>query len=133
MTVIAFNFTKITAQRKRPVKGKISVTNNVDVRKVEEAKLSLNEKKGAMRVDFSFTTKYEPDVGSITLEGDLVYLDTEATVAEAIAAWKKTKHLPKPVMNPILQAVFTKCHVQGLIMSKDLNLPPPIRLPTPQV
>lgn len=133
MTVIAFNFTKIVAQRKRPVKGKISITNNVSVSGVEEAKLNLDNKKGAMRVEFSFVTKYEPDVGAITLEGDLVYLDTEARVAEAIAAWKKTKRLPKPIMNPILQAVFTKCHIEGLLMSKDLNLPPPVRLPSPQV
>jgi hypothetical protein len=133
MTVIAFNFTKLSGQRKRPIKGKISISNNVAVREVEEAKLNLDNKKGAIRIEFTFVTKYEPDMGILTLEGDLVYLDIEAKIEEALAAWKKTKKLPKPILNPVLQTVFTRCHIQGLLLSKDLNLPPPVRLPTPQV
>ena len=42
MTVIGFSFTKMLIEKKSPVKGKVSINNNVGIRDVEETKLNIN-------------------------------------------------------------------------------------------
>jgi hypothetical protein len=43
--------------------------------------------------------------------------------------WKKDKKLPKEIMPVILNTVLNKCNIQALILSEQINLPPPIPMP----
>ena len=54
-------------------------------------------------------------------------------VKEVLDGWKKDKKLPKEIMTTILNSVLTKCNIQALILSEQINLPPPIPLPKLQV
>ncbi|MBU1199713.1 MAG: hypothetical protein KKF46_00720 [Nanoarchaeota archaeon] len=129
MTVIGFSFTKMLIEKKNPVKGKVSINNNVAIKTVEETTLNINADKKALKLDFEFTSIYEPGIGNIQMLGEVVYLADKAKAADIIKQWKKNKKLDKDVMTAVLNNVLAKCNIQALILSKDMNLPPPIPLP----
>ena len=107
-----------------------NVSNNVAIDKVDEKKISLaNDKQKVLAFTFNFTSKYEPDIGSINFIGDILLMEEAKKAKEILDGWKKGKKLPKEVMTGILNTVLNKCNIQALIMSEQINLPPPIPLP----
>ena len=130
MTIVGFDFTKIDAEKKGPVKGKISINNNVTIKSVEEHNLNLGkEKQNALKFVFEFASKYDPNIGIIKLVGNVIYMAEQKKIKEVLDGWKKDKKLPKDISTSILNTVLTKCNIQSLILSRDINLPPPIPLP----
>ena len=129
MTVIGFSFTKMMIEKKNPVKGKISINNNVGIKDLEETKLNLNTNKKALKLNFEFTSAYEPNIGKILLTGEVIYLVDKGKADDIVKNWKKNKKIEKEMMTQILNNVLNKCNVQALILSKDMSLPPPIPLP----
>lgn len=133
MPIIGFNFTKINVERKEGAAGKVSIKNNVTVKGVEETNLALGkEKQNALKILFEFTSKYEPKIGNILIEGDLMFMGETKKVKEIMDNWSKNKKIPKDVMGNILNTILTRCNIQALILSQDVNLPPPIPLPKVQ-
>lgn len=130
MTIVGFNFTKLEAEKKEMAKGKININNNVSITGVAEKSLSLaNDKQKVLSFTFEFMAKYDPDMGSIKLIGDVLFMDEAKKAKEILDGWKKDKKLPKEIMPGILNTVLTKCNIQALILSEQVNLPPPIQLP----
>ena len=130
MTIIANNFTKITVEKKGPAKGKVNISNNVSIENVEKTELSVGAaKQPAARFIFEFVSKYEPKVGEIILNGELVFLEKDDKVTEIVAEWKKSKRVKKEIMAPVLNNILTKCNIEALILSREINLPPPVQLP----
>ena len=130
MTIIGFNFNKINVEKKTSVKGKINISNNISIKSVEEYPLAVGktQQKG-LKFTFEFVSKYEPKVAEINLTGSVLTLQEAPKVEELVNAWKKDKKLPKEVMTPVINTALTKCNIQALILSQELNLPPPIPLP----
>ena len=130
MTIIGFNFTKINVEKKEGVKGKISIANNVTIKDVSQRDLNLGtEKQNALKFVFEFTSVYEPNLGNITLTGDVLYLADSKKAKDILDQWKKDKKIAKDIMSNILNMVLAKCNIEALILSQDVNLPPPIPLP----
>ncbi|MBN1793001.1 hypothetical protein JW826_04940 [Candidatus Woesearchaeota archaeon] len=129
MAVIGFNFTKMLVEKYSPVKGKISINNNVGITGLEETKLDINTDKKSLRLTFEFTSAYEPKVAKILLEGEVIYLIDKDKAEDAVKNWKKNKKVDKDVMAQVLNSVLAKCNVEALILSRDMNLPPPMPLP----
>ena len=129
MTVIGFSFNKMQIEKKNPVKGKVSINNNVGIKNLEETKLNINTTKKALKLDFEFTSVYEPGIGKILLTGEVIYLVEKDKADTIVKNWKKNKKIEKDIMTNILNNVLAKCNVQALILSKDMNMPPPIPLP----
>ncbi len=132
--IVGFAFTKISAEKKEGYKGKIDINNNVSIKDVAEDSLNLaKEKQNVLKVKFEFSSRYEPGVGSIIFEGNLLYLEDQKKAKEVLGSWKKDKKLPKEMMANLLNTVLTKCNVQALILSQDINLPSPIPMPKVQI
>jgi hypothetical protein len=130
MTIVGFNFTKLEAEKREPVKGKININNNVSIKDVEEKKIALaNDKQKVLSFTFEFIAKYDPNVGSIKFTGDVLFMEESKKAKELLDGWKKDKKLPKEIMPGILNTVLNKCNIQALILSEQINLPPPIPLP----
>ncbi len=130
MTIIATNFTKISVEKKSAAKGKVSISNNVAIKNVEKTDIAIGtSKQSALKFSFEFMAKYEPNVGEIVLNGELMFIEKPEKISEIAAEWKKSKKVPKEVMAPILNNVLTKCNIEALILSKEINLPPPVQLP----
>ena len=132
--IVGFGFTKLSAEKKEPATGKIDINNNVSIKDVVEVSLSLRKDKlNVIKFKFEFASQYEPNVGSILFEGEVLYLDEPKNIKEILSSWKKDKQIPKEIMGGLLNSILSKCNVQALILSQDVNLPPPIPMPKVQM
>jgi len=129
--IIGFNFTKISIEKKpKAGSGKININNNIAITNVEEKEIPLGKaKQKALLFTFKFTSKYEPAIGDIELVGNITFITDPAKTTEVTNSWKKDKKIPKEVMTSVINTALNKSNVQALILSRDINLPPPIPLP----
>ena len=135
MTIVGFNYSKIDVSKNLNVKNtKISINNNVAIKDVVEKSLPFGKvKDNAMKFTFEFTTTYDPGLGKILLGGDILYLGEPDKLKTIQDEWKKAKKLPKDVMTEVLNSILSKCNIQALILSQEVNLPAPIPLPKVRV
>jgi len=63
----------------------------------------------------------------------IVDIDQVASIVKKITLLPKDKKLPKEIMAGLLNTKLTKCNIQALILSQEINLPAPIPLPKVQV
>ena len=130
MPVVGLAFNKITIEKFGPVKGKISVNNNVVLKDIEKTDLSIGAgKQGALKFHFEFTANYEPKLANITIIGFLTFFEKPEQVKVIVDGWKKDKKIPKDVMSSVLNTVLSRCNVEAIILAREVNLPPPIPLP----
>ncbi|MBU0615086.1 MAG: hypothetical protein KJ601_03255 [Nanoarchaeota archaeon] len=130
MTIVGFGFNKIEVEKIEGAKGKINISNNVSIKEVKETTLSVGkDKPPVLKFVFEFLSSYEPKVGKVLLGGDLTYMEEGAKIKEIQEKWKKDKKLPADIMSPILNTILAKANILALILSQEVNLPPPIPLP----
>ena len=129
MAIVGFNFTKINAERTAIAQGKLNVSNNVALKDVEESKMPFGKAK-ALKLTFSFNVNYEPKIGQIVLEGEILYLVDNAD--KIIEDWKKNKKIPNDLMTEVMNHILTKANIEALLISKEMGMPPPIMLPKVQ-
>ncbi|HIH43487.1 TPA: hypothetical protein HA246_07660 [Candidatus Woesearchaeota archaeon] len=130
MPIVGCNYRKITLERKDNVTGNINIKNNIAIKDVEEKEFALGKaKQQGLKFNFEFTTEYEPNIGTINILGEVLFLDEPKKVKELAASWKKNKKLEPEIMQQVLNTALNKCNVKALILSEDINLPPPIPLP----
>lgn len=130
MPIVGFSFESINVERRGPVQGNISVTNNVVVTNIEKSDLALGgAKQDGLRFSYKFVSKYEPDLGEIVLKGEVLFIDDQEKIKSIAEGWEKSKQIPQDVMGAVLNAVLERCNIEALILSRDVNLPAPIRLP----
>lgn len=130
MTIVGFNFKKINVDRNGGAKGKVNISNNVSIKDVEKSELPFGKgKQDGLKFSFEFISKYEPKVGSIVLGGELLFIEDPKKVKEIAEEWKKNKKLPGNVTAGILNTILQRSNILSLILSQEVNLPPPIPLP----
>lgn len=130
MTILSFNFKKISAERGAAPKGKISINNNIAIKDVKGIDLNFGKNKNrALKFNFSFTTAFQPKFGHITLEGELVYMGTPEKVKKAETDWKKNKKLPKDIAQSVMAHIIDKANIEAIILSRTVSLPSPVPLP----
>jgi hypothetical protein len=134
MTIVGLQLNKIIVDKIAPVKGKVSVNNNVSVKEVEKTDLTFGtSKQDALKFTFEFKASYEPKIATITLEGTVTFFDKPAAIADIEKGWKKDKKVAPEIMTPILNTILTKCNIEALLLSREVGLPPPIPMPRVQV
>ena len=132
--IIGFNLRKIEVERSPEIKGKISIRNDVKFIDVQRADLFLGKaKQEGLRFSFEYTSIYEPKAGKILLSGDVLAVDEADKVKEVVDNWKKSKKVSKEVMAPVLNSILSKCSIQAILLTKEVNLPSPVPLPKVQV
>lgn len=130
MTVIGLGFTKITMEKTGQLKGEIKINNNAGIKNIEKSEIDFGAKKQpALKVSFHFKATYEPNIAFILLEGELYWIDKEENIDELFKKWKKDKTVSQEVMTPILNQILSRSNVEALVLSRELNLPPPVPLP----
>jgi hypothetical protein len=130
MAIVNFVFTKIHAERSSGIEGKISIKNNVSIKDVAKTDLDLGSKKQpVLKFSFEFTSDYDPKIGLIKIEGQLTYMSDEKQITDVLKEWKKERKIEKQLMTTLLNNILGKCNIEALIISRDINLPPPIPLP----
>lgn len=129
MVIVGFSFTKMLAEKKKPIQGKVNITNNVVIKNISESKMAIDKKKKALKFEFLYSSRYEPGIGLIELAGETIFLADSKNADEALKEWKKNKKVPNEIMHKVMSHILAKCNVQAVVLSKDLNVPPPIPMP----
>ncbi|PIN74986.1 hypothetical protein COV22_00965, partial [Candidatus Woesearchaeota archaeon CG10_big_fil_rev_8_21_14_0_10_47_5] len=123
-------FTQISAEKKPNVHGKININNNVTIVDVQTADLFLGSiKQPGLRFLFEYKSTYSPGLGTIVLGGEVLYMGDANKNSEILASWKKDKKVSGSVISEILNHVLGRCNIEALLISREVNLPPPIPLP----
>ena len=131
MAIIGFNFTKISAEKAvGSVTGKVDINNNITIIDVKEIDVDFGTKdsKGLL-IKFDYVCKYEPKIGLIKLEADLVDVEDKEVVKKSMESWTKSKIIDKSIMHKAMAYVLSKCTVEAIVISRDVGLPAPVPLP----
>lgn len=129
MPIMGLNLDKINAIKSNPLKGKIDIKHNVKITDVQDYKLEIAKDKEALRFFFHYEVLYEPKIGSITLTGDVLYVEDPKKTKEILNDWKKNKKIQPDLAANIINTVLTKCTIKALTLSQEVNLPPHLPLP----
>lgn len=130
MPIVGFNFDKIGAKKDNKITGKVQIKNNVDIKNVEQEKLSITSSDDILKISFEFKASYEPGIGAIQINGHILYMEEPKKIEEISKNWKKSKNLPKDLAPQIVNSILSRCNIKALTLSQDVNLPPHIRLPS---
>jgi hypothetical protein len=129
MPIIGFNFDKISAQRTSPLKGSVNINHTVNITNVKREEVTLDKKQEILKFEFEFKVEYQPNIGNISLEGSVLFMDDPKKMKELEDSWKKNKKIPSNITAVIVNTILVKSNVKALILSQDINLPPQIQLP----
>lgn len=129
MAILNFNFTKIFVEKKAKVNKQVSVKSGLNIKDVQASETINGENQKAFSIAFTFEVLYEPGVGTITLDGELLYLAKDDVAKEIEESWKAKKSLPKSIALTVFNRILHNCNVEALILSKEINLPAPVQLP----
>jgi hypothetical protein len=132
MTTVGLNFTKITAERTSSAEHNIKVENNVGVTNVAESSI-VDPKKSLVKFQFTFVCKYEPNIGTIEIVGELIEILDKEFATKVIESWTKNKSLHKDVTARVLNTILGKANIEAIVISRDLGLPSPIALPKVEI
>ncbi len=126
MEVDAIYFARIAADRihahGRPKKVKVS--SSTHLRKVSRMK---HEGQEVVAVDFVFTSSYNPRIGDFRVEGEAFLTDEKI---EDLVQTKGTEtSLKEDAKFMALNAITRKCIRLCVLMTDDMQLPPPIKFP----
>jgi hypothetical protein len=132
MTIVKINLHKVHAERDLDAKGgQIKINNNVSVKNVEEMSFAVEGKKG-LKFTFSFNCTYEPNLGKIDVEGQVLFVEDEAKINEIKETWDKDKKIPMDIMEQVVNAALHKGNIQAIKISEEVSLPSPLPLPKVQ-
>lgn len=128
MQVIGFNFEKISAELKKPIKGKIEIKSDIDVKSIEPEKVDLIKDKDILKFKFSFHVDYSPDLAQLKFDGFIIAIVEKDKVKEILKKWKDKK-IGEEVRLPIFNLIMTRCSLKALQLEEELGLPTHIPMP----
>ncbi len=128
MPVIGMQLTKIEANRKNNPTPGFKVESVPTIISVEEKDLPAIGSGGkALAINFTFSVDYKPDIAGIKIAGEILYLEEGERVGAK--TWAKSKSLPQDMMIEVYNTIFRKCLLKSLVLSDDMQLPPPLQIP----
>ena len=127
MRIIGFSFKKISAERKKPLKGKIDIKTNIEITNIEKDNIDLAG--DILKFSYHYSIKHEPEFSEILFEGFvLVIPDKPEDIKEIIKDWKKKK-LSDDLRLFVYNFIIGKCNLKALQLEEEFSLPPHIPLP----
>ena len=131
MPVTGMIIKEIGAKRYEEVIGEIEVNNDTKLTTVEETEIPTLGKKG-ITVGFQFTTNYidrktRKKLAEINMGGSVLYMSDEHEKLKK--HWEETNKLPEDVNIEVLNALLRRCITKAIVLSEDLQIPPPMMIP----
>ena len=130
MAIIGLSFNVMEAKRdkEQKIKAEIKVNSVPRINDIREVTISTLGGKKVLSMDFEFVTTYDPRVGEIKIGGDLLYLTEDNKTL--LKQWEKEKKIPEKPSLEILNYLFRRCLIKVSNIAEDLQLPPPLPMPT---
>ena len=132
MPVVGINFTEINGKvnNTKLETAEINVSSAPKITNLVKKDINMGSMKSVIEMDFEFNVKYDPDVGNISLRGNVPFHDND--IDKIMKIWKDKKELDGTVAVEVMNAVFRQSLTKAVVISGDLRLPPPIRFPVVQ-
>lgn len=129
MAIVKINLHKVNAERNlEAAGGQIRINNNVSIKNVEDLAFDMEGKKG-LKFTFTFNCSYEPELGKIDVEGQILYVDNATKIMEVKKSWDESKRIPVDIMEQVVNAALHKGNIQAIKISEEVSLPSPLPLP----
>jgi len=129
MQIIGFNLEKISAERKNPIKGKLEISSNINIKEIKQEKIDIIKEQNPLKFNFKFTIEYKPKIAEIIFEGFVLVLFEKDKSKEITKKWKGKK-ISDDIRIPLFNFILTKCNVKALQLEEEFGLPTHIPLPT---
>jgi hypothetical protein len=126
MPIVGYNISSITAERSAARTGRIDINSRPTINSV--TKRTMPDKRTVAVIGFEFLITYNPDIGRIRIVGEILYATQKLKVV--LHTWEKEGKLVEEADVEIKNFLFRKCLTVGLILSENLQLPPPLMFPT---
>jgi len=81
--------------------------------------------EGSLEVPFVLTINYNPSIAQISLEGTAYVLGDKGEIEKVYKEYEEKKPPPPIIVQSVSNVVF----VESVVVSRTLNIPPPIPLP----
>jgi hypothetical protein len=96
----------------------IQITTNISITKLVKTEEGLEG-------NFIFTANYTPAIANIIIKGIIKIIGEKNEIENISKEFNKKKILP----SNIIQIIANTSFIEGVIIAKSLNIPPPIPLP----
>jgi len=96
----------------------LQVTTNISI-------IRLTYAEGVMDCSFIFVVNYIPAVANLTIKGSARVTGDKNELDQIKKAFDDKKALPPPILQTIANVSF----LEGIMLARSLNIPPPIPLP----
>jgi hypothetical protein len=120
---IKVNLNYISAERfwehGQPGPGQVHVSTNVNV-------IGIETRGEKLSVPFVVTIGYTPSVAQVSIKGQALVSGTSEEL-EKIKEDHRTRRAPPPIL---LQAITSTSLIEATVVSRSLQIPPPIPLPS---
>ncbi|MEM2937455.1 MAG: hypothetical protein QXJ63_02785 [Candidatus Bathyarchaeia archaeon] len=97
----------------------IQINTNLNLVEIEK------KSEDTLEVPFVLTVNYNPSVAQISMKGRAFVLGSKEEIGKIYSEYKEKKPPPSVLIQSICNTVF----IESVILSKTLNVPPPIPLP----
>ena len=112
----------ISAERfwdiKKPIPP-IQISTNINIVSMEK------KSDGGLEVPFVLTINYNPSLAQISLKGSAYAIGDKSEIDNAVKQYEDKKPPPPIIVQSISNVVF----IESVLISRTLNIPPPIPLP----
>jgi len=127
MRIIGFNFKKITAERKKDLKGKLEVKSNMNIEDIEKENIDLIG--DILKFSFLYSIIYDPEFAEISFKGSvLLSADNLEDMKTILKEWKK-KRVSEDLRLFVYNFIMSKCNLRALQLEEEFSLPSHIPLP----
>lgn len=132
MKLIGLVFNKIEVEKTKDLVKQVKINSNIDVEEITQEKnidlLKNIKDQEAVKFDFNFSVKYQPDFAHINFKGNILTILEKSESKTLFKAWKK-KNIPDEIRIPLFNFILTKCNLKAFQFVDEFNLPPHIPLP----
>lgn len=121
---ISVTFKTLDARRLSKGINQLNINNNSTI-------TTVSKDSGKMTISFVFSSNYEPNIGVVRIEGDVMVEADDKVLDEIMVEWEKSEktNLPKDMAEKVHNSILSNCIVEASILARDLKLPAPIPMP----
>ena len=129
MRLIGFGFDKISIEKLKDQVKELKVTTNIDITDVIEIPTEVKKaKEELMKVKFSYSVKYEPELANLNMGGNVFLAVEEEKAKEILKDWKKKK-ISEEFRLAMFNLIVKKSTSKALSLEEEMGLPAHIPLP----
>jgi len=129
MPTIDVDIKKIEVKRNdiKEFKQKLDITTSPAIIDIEKTDLKMGDIKDILKVKFKFESVYNPDVGHLYMEGEVIYAPKDSK--KVLDDWKKNKKVEKEIAADIFNPIFERCLKAALLVTNEVRLRSPLQFP----